>query len=104
MWALENHYDDNLQCDRIQNHLGYYPENCRWVTAEENCANRRRSIILPTGETTAQAAQRLGVSPATIRNRLRNMKLTPQQSALMPKLFGGQCKHFKKSIGKWEGA
>lgn len=94
-WAQSHGYADTLQCDRIKNHLGYHPNNCRWVTPERNCANRRRSIILPTGETTAQAAKRLGVTPGTIRNRISAMKLTPVQAAIMPKLFGGQCKHFK---------
>lgn len=33
---------NNLQIDRIDNNLGYSKENCRWVTAKQNCNNRRR--------------------------------------------------------------
>lgn len=39
-WALANGYRDDLQIDRIDNSQGYYPANCRFVTAAENMANR----------------------------------------------------------------
>lgn len=35
-WALSNGYNDSLTIDRIDYNKGYYPENCRWVTLEEN--------------------------------------------------------------------
>ena len=31
-WALVNGYAENLSIDRIDNNLGYYPDNCRWVS------------------------------------------------------------------------
>lgn len=37
-------YQDGLQLDRIDNSKGYYPENCRWVTAKENNRNKRSNI------------------------------------------------------------
>lgn len=39
-WALQNNYKEGLQIDRIDNSKGYSPENCRFVTQEENMANR----------------------------------------------------------------
>lgn len=101
-WALSNGYSDNLQCDRIDNDKGYSPENCRWVTPEENCANRRNSILLLNGETTKTVAKRLGITQSTLRNRIKIMKLSKDQASTMPKLFGGQCKFFETAIGKWK--
>ena len=40
-WAYANGYNDTLEIDRIDNNLGYNPDNCRWVTHKENMANRR---------------------------------------------------------------
>lgn len=34
------------QLDRRDNNAEYSPQNCRWVTASENCRNRRNSIVV----------------------------------------------------------
>ena len=51
-WALNNGYQDDLTIDRIDNDLGYYPENCRWVNnsiQQNNKTNTRR--VTYNGET-----------------------------------------------------
>lgn len=40
-WALSNGYDDNLTLDRIDPNKHYTPDNCRWITQEEQNRNRR---------------------------------------------------------------
>lgn len=32
--------------DRINNNKGYYKENCRWATYEEQCNNTRKNILI----------------------------------------------------------
>lgn len=59
--------------DRVNNNLGYYPENCRWATNVEQNNNRRNSILLTCrGETLTlpQWARRLGINQKTLRKRL----------------------------------
>lgn len=36
-WSIYNGYDNDLTIDRLDHSKGYSPENCRWVTKEENC-------------------------------------------------------------------
>lgn len=43
-WSMENGYSDNLTIDRINNDLGYYPENCRWITIEKQQSNKRNNV------------------------------------------------------------
>jgi hypothetical protein len=94
-WALANGFSDNLQIDRIDNYNGYSPENCRWVTCIQNQANRRRSIIFPSGETTAQVARRLGMSPNSIRERIKR-GMTMEQAMTIPSVPNGiERKTFK---------
>lgn len=44
-WSMENGYKDGLQIDRIDNNLGYSPNNCRWVDKFTNNNNRRNNIL-----------------------------------------------------------
>lgn len=45
-WALQNGYREGLQIDRIDNDKGYYPDNCRFVTATENVRNRSTTVTV----------------------------------------------------------
>ena len=39
-WANNNGYQKGLQIDRINNDMGYSPDNCRFVTRSVNCLNK----------------------------------------------------------------
>lgn len=45
-WALKNGYFEGLQIDRIDNSLGYFPSNCRFVTPEQNANNRDITLMV----------------------------------------------------------
>lgn len=44
-WALDNGCESNLWLDRINNNLGYFPKNCRWVTPSESNKNKTHRYI-----------------------------------------------------------
>ena len=45
-WALANGYSEDLSIDRIDNDVGYSPENCRWVTRTEQNENTRSNNLV----------------------------------------------------------
>ncbi len=64
----------NHSIDRRDGALGYSKSNCRWATSQEQCRNLRTNVWLEhAGERLVASdwAKRLGVSPATIHQRLK---------------------------------
>jgi hypothetical protein len=45
-WAILNGYQDDLTIDRINNDLGYYPTNCRWVDMKTQSRNRSSNRMI----------------------------------------------------------
>ena len=68
-WALNNGYADNLTLDRLDSNLSYCPENCCWITMEEQAKNKENSIIVKmNGEEISlkQLSSITGVSYSTL--------------------------------------
>lgn len=55
--------------ERNDNNQGYGPDNCRWATREEQARNRS-SVLRLRGFKVWELAERLGVRPTTIHQRL----------------------------------
>lgn len=77
-WAMSNGYKKGLQIDRINNDLGYSPDNCRFVTAKENVRNRRNTLYFEyNGKrmVLAEIAEIVGVSYGTLYKRIKDQGL-----------------------------
>jgi hypothetical protein len=73
-WALENGYDDKLTIDRVDNHQGYCPGNCRWATRKEQQRNMRSNHLLTAcgqTKTLIEWSENTGLAYNTIRLRLK---------------------------------
>lgn len=83
-WALENGYNDNLTIDREKSYKNYCPENCRWVTRENNArfksstklnwdkTRRIRSLYENVKVTQETLSKIFNVKRCTISDVLRN--------------------------------
>ena len=73
-WALENGYAKGLTIDRKDNNGGYSPENCRWVTNEEQSNNRRSNrIVTLKGQTgtLAETCKTFGLDYGLVNGRIQ---------------------------------
>ena len=73
-WALSNGYSDDLTIDRINNNLGYFPSNCRWVSMKIQSRNRSSNhLITWNGKTQCLEdwAIELHIPPNTLCTRVK---------------------------------
>lgn len=85
-WAIQNGYKrikgksyNALTLDRIDNHKGYCPENCRWVDYKAQGFNKttnRRFMFNDKNLTISEIAQQLGISYMTLYNALVGTNFT----------------------------
>lgn len=82
-WAYKNGYTQEIlpnglnkwTIDRINNNKGYSPDNCRWITTQEQQFNKRDNVVLTfNGETmtATEWAHKLNLSPYIIWARLKS--------------------------------
>lgn len=75
-WALLSGYNDRLTIDRIDPKKPYQPDNCRWVTPQDNSKYKSTSRILTVNgitNTVSGWAKRLGIPKNTFVVRVRNL-------------------------------
>lgn len=56
-WSMQNGYSDNLSIDRINVNGNYEPNNCRWITLQEQNNNRRSNNNLTIGNKTQNLSE-----------------------------------------------
>lgn len=73
-WAYSNGYKQGLSIERINNDVGYCPENCRWATMKEQSRNRRTNRFITINGTTLTVTEWIkaaGTHAGTFYARLR---------------------------------
>lgn len=74
-WALNNGYQENLTIDRKDVNGNYEPDNCRWITIQEQQSNRSNNVFVEIeGErkTASQWSKESGISINVLNGRIRN--------------------------------
>ena len=93
-WALSHGYKEGLQIDRKDNAKGYSPDNCRFITSQENESNRRNNVLLTVGnetKTLSEWSRVMGCKKDLIASRLK-LGWTPETAVLTParKIIGAR--------------
>lgn len=72
-WSLKNGYSDNLTIDRKDVNGDYCPENCRWITNEEQQLNKRNTVtcsVFGKEMVSSVAADSFGIDRKTFLQRV----------------------------------
>ena len=94
MESFENFYSDmgdrpSLQhsLDRVDGNLGYFKENCRWATLEQQASNKSNNQNLTYNgktQTIAQWAKEVGMHINTLHRRLNKGGMTIEDAISTP--------------------
>lgn len=71
-WALSHGYEEGLSIDRIDVNKGYSPDNCRWITMQEQPATRRNTIYY-NGVPAIRIAREHGIPKGLMLARIRRL-------------------------------
>ena len=77
-WANSNGFKTTLSLDRIDNNKGYFPDNCRWVTAKAQARNTRKNRIIEYNgqrKCLSEWSEELGIHANTLINRLKHLSV-----------------------------
>lgn len=83
-WSIKNGYSQYLTIDRINNELGYSPNNCQWITLKENAAKDK--IIFNDNE------------KIKIYKERKRLKLTQREYALLKKVSRNTIQRAEKYV------
>lgn len=74
-WSINNGYQENLSIDRIDVNGNYEPNNCRWVTNEQQQLNKRNTPYIKFNNETHSLSEWsiiTGINISTLRKRIFN--------------------------------
>ena len=85
--AIKHGYSDDLTIDRINNDGNYCPDNCRWITAAEQAANKSTNHrVSYSGEThtIAEWARITGIARSLLKDRIVRYGWAPERALRTP--------------------
>ena len=94
-------YRTGLELDRKDNSLGYFKENCHWVSRKINSNNRRKTHLIetPLGIFSVAIASRLfGIKNTTLLYRIHN-NWPPEKYFIKPDFKNKECMT-SKTVGR----
>lgn len=97
-WARENGYSEDLTIERIDVNGDYSPDNCTWISFEEQMNNRRSSIMIEwNGQTKnlKQWSEELDLPYRTLNSRYNRDNLRP------PELFKPLNRKYMPKLVTW---
>jgi hypothetical protein len=86
-WAMENGYNDNLTIERIDVNKGYNPDNCKFISPEEQAHNKRNSVMITYSNETHQIsywANKFNISRDILWERLFVLNWSVEKALLTP--------------------
>lgn len=95
-WSINNGYKDTLSIDRIDNSLGYSPDNCRWVDSYIQNNNKSNNVLITIeGEThtLGEWSRAYNINRSTLKHRIERGW---QGKMLLIKAEIGRNKTFKR--------
>lgn len=88
--------------DRIDNSVGYEPDNCRWSTYKEQVLNRDVTVFIEYDgrkQTLSDWASEVGISPITLRGRIKRGWTVEDAINLKPDV----TRRYKRTIISFNG-
>lgn len=76
-WAILSGYNEEMTIDRINEKLGYFPENCRWVSKEKNAKFKSTTRIIEIDgikDSLSGWAKKFGIPKTTVVGWSKNKK------------------------------
>ena len=90
---MQEGYSDELTIDRKDNNAGYFKDNCRWATKEQQNNNRRNTLHIEiNGETKTllEWAEKVGINYHTLYHRINSHGYSGED-IIKPVKVGGVC-------------
>ena len=104
IWALNNGYNDSLTVDRIDSDKDYCPENCQWITMEENSRKAGNVNWITVGEYTLtgrQWADKFGLGKNRINTLIREFGIEKTKELIAAMLISPPSTKERKSNQSW---